>query len=149
MAYTTNAAVEARFESDEELGHLTKNVSARIADQAFITEARQAAEGYMDSKFAVHYRVPVTVTNSVVAATLDSCAVDLTIERMLADNGIMSELISSRAQRWRDWLVEIVERKAMLPVATIHESTGSKRLASFGKGEGDDRHFTRATMAKL
>lgn len=156
-SFATVADFKQRFASDAEVAAVTDNTAAEGPDTVVIQDALNEAEGLINSYLAKRYLVPPSVTDSVVAATLRGCTLDIAVYHVV---GGRSDVISEAKQRIYDqrleWLKAIATGEVFLPSATPLTSTASSAyMVDWGSGDADVdsddavRTFSRASMAGL
>ncbi len=149
--YATTADLEARFENDSAVAHLTDTWETGTPDDDVLAEVLNYAEGTIDSHLAQQYLVPVDVSGSaVLAAQLKSVALDIAVRHLITRHGKVPESKEAAYDDALAWLLLISERKLQLPSAAALPSTATRDpLFQYGTaGDSSDslRKFTRATQ---
>jgi phage gp36-like protein len=140
MAYISNADIEERLGSDAYV-QLTDDDGDGVADVGVVDEARQGAEGEVDSCLAKRYKVPVDVeSDGELAALLASIALDLVEFRLRSRRPPIPDEAKAQAKRAREWLQDVANGTAELASAErlesgyvpgpISQSSGEPRMLS-------------------
>ena len=140
MAYITNADIEQRLGNDTYV-QLTDDDGDGTADVGVVNEARNGAEGEVDSYLARRYRLPIDLTaHADIADVLASFALDLVEYRLRSRRPPVPKDVVDRHSRALEWLERVAVGTIDLPSATclaantargpVAETTGSDRVLS-------------------
>jgi len=140
MAYITNADIEQRLGSDTYV-QLTDDDGDGTADIGVVNEARNGAEGEVDSYLARRYQLPIDLTiHADIAGVLASFALDLVEYRLRLRRPPVPKDAVDRHARAIEWLKRVADGTIDLPSAVglaantargpVAETTGSERVLS-------------------
>lgn len=155
--FATVADFKQRFASDAEVAALTDNTAAEGPDTDVIQDALDEAEGVINSYLSKRYAVPPSVTDSVVAATLRGCTLDIAVYHVVGGRSdVISEAKRLIYEQRLAWLKAVSMGDVFLPSAAPLGSTSSSAyMVAWGSGDADVasdtavRTFSRASMAGL
>ncbi len=135
MSYLTNSEVQTRLGAAPYV-QLTDDAGTGSADEAVVDEAREGAEGEVNSHLAQRYAVPIDLTvHSEVAGLLKSIALDLTEHRLYARRREVPKDVAAKRESALDWLRRVGRGEAALPsVAPIGpgEPFGARAVVTGG-----------------
>jgi phage gp36-like protein len=111
-----------------------------VADTDVVTRALEAADGIIDSRIGVKYKLPLIE----VPAVLIPYAADIALYRMSYDTGTLTEEKRKRYEDALRWLDLVATGKAVLDGAAQPETkAGGSRYFS------EAREFTRAKLGEI
>lgn len=150
--YITTAELEARFEDDAMVAHLT-DTPGESADSVVLTEVVESAEGTMNAYLGTRYVVPVDVSSDAdLENALKAVALDIAQYRLLTRGDHVSD---AKRQLYKDglqWLRDVAKGVIELPAATSPASSSSSLTWGRGTakgGDADNRVMTRSTQTGL
>lgn len=150
--YGVNADLKARFEGDAELSALTDTEESGVPDEDVLTEVWNDAEGQVDSYAAVLYLVPLSVTDSVVAARVKSVTADLAAWALLNRGDVVSDAKQRSYEAAIEWLKMLAKGEVRIPSPSTASTTTSRaplsKWGTAGTTTDSNRLFTRATKAR-
>lgn len=147
MSYITNADIAARIGATLYV-ELTDDAGTGAADEAKVTEARQASTAEVDSYLATRYQTPIDLTDEPeVSAVLKAISLNLAVHRLHARKPPIPDDVSSARQEAITWLQRVAAAEAQLPArAAVQESVVRGIL---GETSGPARTMTRDTLGNL
>lgn len=147
MAYITNSDIEERLGPAKYLG-LTDDEATGAPDTGRVTEAREGAEGEVDSYLARQYRVPVNLTAyPELESVLKSIALDLAEYRLHARRPPVPFAVTQKHDYAVLWLRRVAEAEILLPAESA--VTENDARAPIAETLGEPRVFTRDELAGL
>lgn len=147
MAYASNADIEQRLGSAAYV-QLSDDEATGSASEARVSEAREAAEGEVDSYLARRYAVPVDVSlHPELAAILRSVALDLAEYRLHARRPPIPPDITNKRENSIRWLAAIAAGTVLLGAASELPAGNTEGLRCQAMGPG--RVLCRSEMADL
>ena len=124
--YCTNAEVKARFRSTAEIANLTDSTDPDTPNDSIITECRQAAEGEINGYLARRYAVPLdTSADTGLAGALRGMALDLTVYKLYARQGQVSEAHASARNQVIEWCQRVASGEILIPSALTPTGTAN------------------------
>lgn len=140
MAYIANADIEQWLGSDAYV-QLTDDNGDGMADVGVVDEARNGAEGEVDSYLAHRYQLPIDLSaHPDIAGVLASFALDLVEYRLRSRRPPVPKDAVDRHARAIEWLNRLADGTLELPSATglatstargpVAETTGNQRVLS-------------------
>ena len=145
MSYITNSDVQLRMGTASYI-QLTDDSGSGSADTDIVDEARQGAEGEVDSYLSRRYAVPINlVTHPQVAAVLKSTSLDLVEYRLHARRRDVPVGVVNKRDAAVAWLRRVAGGETALPsVLPIAPNAASGiRTAS----TGDERLLSRDELS--
>jgi len=147
MGYATNADVEERLGTALYV-QLTDDTGTGSADTDKVTEARQGAEGEVNSYLGRRYSVPVDVAaHAEVAGVLKSVTLDLVEFRLHERRPPVPEDVRRKRDAAVKWLEMVASGAVVLPAGS--ELAGNPALGISGRVVGAERVLTREEMGNL
>lgn len=147
MAYVTNTDIEERLGTAAYVG-LTDDAGTGSADLDKIDEARDGAEGEVNSYLGRQYAVPVDLSGyPELAAVLKSFVLDLVEHRLHARRPPVPAEVTLKRQEALAWLRQVAEASVVLPAARV--VTESTIRGTAGSATGQRRVFTRDELSEL
>lgn len=129
--YCTNAEVEARFSSTAEIANLTDSTDPDTPNDDIITECRQAAEGEINGYLARKYAVPLdTSDDDGLAGALRGMALDLTVYKLYARQGQVSEAHLAARNQVIEWCQRVASGEILIPSAVTPTGTANDSPAT-------------------
>lgn len=154
--YATTTQLIARFESSEDLAHLTNSEDTGAADTDVLDEVINDAEGQIDSYLAKRYLIPVDVdSDTVLANRMKSLTLDLAVHKLCTHGDMVSEAKQSAHDTTIDYLKELAKGTVLLPSAGALSPTATDEPAARWGTAGavisgtDQRMFSRASQGNL
>lgn len=147
MTYITNADIAARIGAALYV-ELTDDAGTGAADEAKVTEARQASLAEVDSYLARRYQTPIDLSGEPeVSAVLKAVSLNLAIHRLHGRKPPVPDDVSSARLDAISWLQRVAAAEAELPArAPVQESVVRGIL---GETSGPVRTMTRDTLGSL
>ena len=145
MSYITNSDVQLRMGTASYI-QLTDDTGSGSADTNIVDEARQGAEGEVDSYLSRRYAVPIDlVTHPQVAAVLKSASLDLVEYRLHARRRDVPAGVVSKRDAALAWLRRVAGGETALPsvLPIAPNAAAGLRTAS----TGDDRLLSRDELS--
>jgi phage gp36-like protein len=145
MAYITNADIEERLGSAAYV-QLTDDDGNGLADTGVVDEARQAAEGEVNSYLARRYQVPIDLSeHSELADLLASVTLDLVEYRLRLRRPPVPKDVVDRHTRAVDWLTGVADARIELPSAA--PLAANPALGTLGEAIGEERLLSRDELS--
>lgn len=147
MSYITNSEIEERLGPAKYLG-LTDDEATGTPDTGRVTEAREGAEGEVNSYLARHYRVPIDLTAyPELDAVLKSVVLDLAEYRLHARRPPVPFAVTQKHDYAVLWLRRVANAEIVLPAdKAVAENDARGPIADV---LGAPRVFTRDELAGL
>ncbi len=132
MSYVTDDDIARRL-GPAAYVQLTDDAGAGEADSAVVAEARQGAEGEVNSYLARRYRVPIESAGGEVGAVLATVTLDVIEYRLHARRPPVPDDITARYRAALSWLAAVASSEVVLPSAAAlpgNPATGTVAVAS-------------------
>jgi len=147
MGYVTNAEIEQRLGSALYV-QLTDDEGTGQADTDKVDEAREGAEGQVNSYLARRYAVPVDLSvYPELQAVLKSVVLDLVEYRLHARRPPVPEDVVRKHADALAWLAQAAAGEVALPAAKAVPENDA--LGQIGQAVGSQRVFTRERLEDL
>lgn len=147
MSYATNADIEQRL-GGRAYVQLTDDEGTGTASESRVTEAREAAEGEVNSYLARRYATPVDVAgHPELAALLKSITLDWAEYRLHARRPPVPDEVCARREASRGWLAAISTGALLLPSSNMLAESDLSGLRA--RATGSARVLSRSEMADL
>ena len=118
MSYVTGSDIETRLGATAFV-QLTDDAGTGSANIDVVDEAREGAEGEVNSYLAHRYAVPVDLSaHPDSAAWLKTVVLDLVEQRLHARRPPVPEAIDAKRRAALEWLERVAAGKVELPAAT-------------------------------
>ncbi|MEE9296420.1 MAG: DUF1320 domain-containing protein [Phycisphaerae bacterium] len=147
MSYISNSDIELRL-GTARYTQLTDDTGSGTPDTDVADEARQGAEGEVDSYLAQRYRVPIDlVVHEEAASVLKSVSLDLVEYRLHARRRAVPVEVINKRDAALSWLQRVAGGEASLPAVTPIEPNPALGLRAATTGE--ERTFSRDELQGL
>lgn len=151
--YHTRADLQARFEDDEAVAHLTDTSDSGTPNTAVLDEVIDGTEGEMNSYIGSKYLIPVAVgDHAQLAAMMKSRALDMSVFHLLERGDVVPEAKRLAYDNAIVWCKAVASGSAVLPTPDTEAGTASRDpVATYGAPDPDSEHrvFTRTTQERL
>lgn len=147
MAYVTNGDIEARLGTADYV-QLTDDAGTGSADEGKVDEARQGAEGEVNSYLARRFATPMSLSGEPeLAAVLKSIVLDLAAYRLHGRRPpIPADVVRRRAEAV-SWLSQVAAGNIELPLVNAPQGPAAQGIV--GRAEGSARLMSRESLENL